>query len=225
MKPIVKVKGSDETGYSVSIDNATHGVDRRKYAHHLCEMIRNQSELIDYRNNTIQDLQVEIADLRKQLKKIKRTFVEARALHDLRNHVLLLLTTERYGKYVHPDLKLVFDTSMRHFIKQYQDRVEAWPADAAKHPYEQMTERLSGCSYERAPEKKQQLPRVRYFRFSHQIPNERRQVGYLNHNVSKDEFIVRVTNWKNICTQQGYDLAMVIAWDNYHFYQVPKHEH
>lgn len=101
------------------------------------EFIRNQ-QTIEHRNERILDLQVEVEQANKKLRQFKRTFVEARALHDLRNFVVRHLHDQRKTSRMLPEVAEAhknvvdrFDMEMRRFIKQYQDRVEAWPVNVA----------------------------------------------------------------------------------------------
>lgn len=138
-KPIVSV--SEQNGlYTVRVNNnelsLVCGVDRNTVLHDVCQAFVNQHELIQElqeRNaqqaELILNFTAELAGERKKLKQFKRTFVEARALHDLRVHVNKLLESKARIGMLPAITTITFDEEMRRFIKQYQDRVESWPVD------------------------------------------------------------------------------------------------
>lgn len=174
MKPITVEREGDD----FLVTSEEYGCDRKRFTpsnklgYHLCRFIAEQGdharwlgEQLEQRDEKIQDLRVELEQEKRKLRQFKRTFVEARALHDLRNFVMSTLQKERspliYNDQIsaHENASEHLDGEMRRFIKQYQDRVESWPVDAAtgevlphvkraaegiKSAYQEMTCQLEG---------------------------------------------------------------------------------
>lgn len=176
----------------------------------------------------------------------ERYTIIARALHDLRGHVNKLLESKARIGMLSEMTIIAFDEEMRRFIKQYQDRVESWPADATTGELLPHVARVTNNTEVRAtpltsndtaprmprahlmPVTDAQTvniselpkPRIRYLR---QIPYGAKKVGWMN-VLSRQAVYDAVSKWESAPENEGYTLGVFKCGRIYEFYKVPKYE-
>lgn len=245
-KPLHIEKHGDQYFITTDMANFRNHHVKGEFAQAWAKYTLELERRSEHQADKITDLQYELEQANKKLKQFKRTFVEARALHDLRGHVNKLLESKARIGMLPPITLIAFDEEMRRFIKQYQDRVEAWPVNASTgellphvlkqqqelseyHHAEKMFEVISGSAKKlvesvlEAGEKvvpKKEKPRIRYLR---QIPYGAKKVGWMN-MLSPQTVSDAVNKWESELENEGYTLGVFKCGRIYEFYKVQRRE-